>query len=551
MAQYLDYAGLQKVLGKIDDTFAKKTFLTYTQEEADAINAPHLIDDPDGNKPGDEGYVPTYSPDDYVPVKEGDAYEVKIEDLDSEQSGKDDKEFITVKVKQVDGLLDSVEIATNDIASASVLADLDKEVGIKAGEKISADDYDKLSDEDKALYTPAKDEDGQPTGEYESVGSGLYKYIDEEIAAAAEEASKTTVSKDIEILGGPLANDVDESNDEWPSDWVKGGKKVIPEGASLQEILENLFFKVKFGTLADAVYTWSPSLTNAPTAALSATGDAIVGTELTATFGIKEGVSGNTASASVSISDGFGYSTDGSTVTSGSKKTVNASAGSTSGTLAATATWKGGDSATAASVATGDAVVVGYGKNTLAVSQSGLTATPGSFTETTVYNVTNTGTVKTDDSKVINQAGFEASTAYGTGSKTLAAKTAKAEINGYYPYYSGLLTEAFGETITGDDLKAYEATKACPTSVTTLDTSKGYFVAVPATAPEYSYDIVKLLNDAKTNFFGVASSVGLTLVEVNVAGDATQDYKVFTFCNAAQWNKAESFPNFEWSAIEA
>lgn len=359
----------------------------------------------------------------------------------------------------------------------------------------------------------------------------------------------TKTSKDIDVLGGPLANDVLESTDNWPAAWIKDGKKIIPEGTTFESFIMNLFYAVKWGTLSGPTYTWSPSLKNNPTASLSLTGDQIVGTEVTVTFAAVDGVNGNTATATTSVSNGYGYSTNGTdvisgtTVASSSSKTVQASAGSTSGTLVATGTWKAG-SASAVSIASGDTVAIVEGTNTLNVSQSGLTATPGTFSESVVYNVSNSGDVSDSDFKTVNEEGFEASTAYGTGSKTLAAKTNSASVTGYYPIYKGLVDEPITE-FTEEAIKKNGA-KAVPTTLTTANSSKGYFVAVPQGSTYASKSKLTIKNTTETAQFGVATAQS-GLVEVTVAGTAKKNYKVFYFANAAEWGKVETFGKFIWS----
>ena len=81
------------------------------------------------------------------------------------------------------------------------------------------------------------------------------------------------------------------------------------------------------------------------------------------------------------------------------------------------------------------------GDNTLSVKQSGLTATPGTFADATVYNVSNTKTINREGFKTINQAGFEAATSvYAGGSKALS-NSISVKVTGYYPIYYGWLEE--------------------------------------------------------------------------------------------------------------
>lgn len=62
----------------------------------------------------------------------------------------------------------------------------------------------------------------------------------EEDGALAVRGIETTA--DIVVAGGPLANDVNEKTDSWPSEWTDAsGNKKIPTGTSIQTVLEKLF----------------------------------------------------------------------------------------------------------------------------------------------------------------------------------------------------------------------------------------------------------------------------------------------------------------------
>ena len=66
----------------------------------------------------------------------------------------------------------------------------------------------------------------------------------------SSEAGDTTTKNNIIIAGGPLANNVTEGGDTWPTDWKDAaGNKIIPKDKSLEEILKALFLQEKYGTL--------------------------------------------------------------------------------------------------------------------------------------------------------------------------------------------------------------------------------------------------------------------------------------------------------------
>ena len=258
----------------------------------------------------------------------------------------------------------------------------------------------------------------------------------------SSEAGDTTTKNNIIIAGGPLANNVTETSDTWPTDWKDdAGNKIIPKNKSLEEILKALFLQEKYGTLSDTVYAWNPALSNTPTVDIKQNTTSVVntlvpvGTEVTVSFAIHEGET-NQATATVSGAT-YGYSLDNATIKDGTSYTANATGQNVTGTLAIeSATFQGVD---VKSQAAGAKYKVKEGDNTLSVKQSGRTATPGSFADATVYNVSNTKTINAQDFKTINQAGFRSSTAYAE-SKTLS-NSISVRVTGYYPVYYGWLAE--------------------------------------------------------------------------------------------------------------
>lgn len=267
----------------------------------------------------------------------------------------------------------------------------------------------------------------------------------------SSDAADTTTKNDIIIAGGPLANNVTETGDTWPTDWKDDtGNKIIPKNKSLEEILKVLFLQEKYGTLTDPVYAWDPALSNMPTVDIKQNTASVVnklvpvGTEVTVTFAIHEGET-NQATATVSGAT-YGYSLNRTTIEDGTSYTANATGQNVAGTLVIeSATFQGEN---VKSQQAGAKYKVKEGDNTLSVKQSGRTATPGSFADATVYNVSNTKTINAQDFKTINQDGFTSSDAYAGGSKPLS-NSISVKVTGYYPIYYGWLTDT-SDTITSD-----------------------------------------------------------------------------------------------------
>ena len=350
----------------------------------------------------------------------------------------------------------------------------------------------------------------------------------------SSEAADTTTKNNIIIAGGPLANNVTETDDTWPTDWKDdAGNKIIPKNKSLEEILKALFLQEKYGTLTDPVYAWDPALSNKPSVDIKKDDTSVidalvpVGTEVTVSFAIHEGET-NQATATVSGAT-YGYSLDGTTIEDGTSYTANATGQDVTGTLEIeSATFKGVD---VKSQGAGTKYKVEEGDNTLSVKQSGRTATPGSFADATVYNVSNTKTINAQDFKTINQDGFRSSTAYAE-SKALS-NSISVKVTGYYPIYYGWLTDT-SDTITSDYITAnfVKTLKArldktpnenVPTTTTTGPGNSSFILALPVDLGYTSIVVKNATNEAPA---GTPHYVDVdSVVE-------TKQYRVFYIANS-------------------
>lgn len=350
----------------------------------------------------------------------------------------------------------------------------------------------------------------------------------------SSESGKTTTENDIIIAGGPLANNVTEIGDAWPTDWKDdAGNKIIPKNKSLEEILKALFLQEKYGTLSDPVYAWNPALSNAPTVDIKQNTTSVVntlvpvGTEVTVSFAIHEGET-NQATATVSGAT-YGYSLNSPTIEDGTSYTAYAIGQDVTGTLEIeSATFQGVD---VKSQQTGAKYKVKKGDNTLSVTQSGRTATPGSFADARVYNVSNTKTINTQDFKTIDQAGFRSSDAYAE-SKALS-NSISVNVTGYYPIYYGWLTDT-SDTITGDYITTnfVDTLKArldktpnanVPQTTTTGPGNSSFILALPVDLDYTSIVVKNATNEAPA---GTPHYVDVdSVVE-------TKQYRVFYIANS-------------------
>lgn len=256
----------------------------------------------------------------------------------------------------------------------------------------------------------------------EEHNQGIYFATDtNEILTGGESFGKNAdasiITEDIIVAGGPLADDITSN---WPEAWVKDGNKVIPAGLTVQSILRDLFLKPVNGTVSWGNISWSPSLGN-PTVTLSSDGPAEIGSTVTCTVTPNSSVSNNTRSATLTASQGYFESTDGTHKST--TKTVSKT-GSTSGTLSVAHTWNGVAVSNFSSGST--ALKIKEGTNEFIASQSGLSASVDALPETTVYASTNTKTVLPSVSATLKD-----SAAASARTKTLSSSK-NDTITGYY-----------------------------------------------------------------------------------------------------------------------
>jgi hypothetical protein len=204
------------------------------------------------------------------------------------------------------------------------------------------------------------------------------------------DATKTTLGADIQIAGGPLANDIAESGEVWPEGWTKDGVKIIPQGKSLEEILTALFLKVVNGTVSWGTASWSPTI-NDPSATLSSS-ELEVGSSIKVTKLAAGAVDAKSRTATCICSEGY-FNADASGNPTGScvsgNKTISID-GSIEGTAALTCKWNG--NVETITVNSTELEVV-EGTNTLNVAQSGQTAKCDALPTTKVFAATNTKTL--------------------------------------------------------------------------------------------------------------------------------------------------------------
>lgn len=322
-------------------------------------------------------------------------------------------------------------------------------------------------------------------------------------------ANVTRTTEAIQIAGGPLANDIAEKNEVWPTGWTdESGNKIIPEGKSLQEILSALFLKVIYGTVKWGSITWSPSV-NAPTVSLSSDGPVEVGSKVKVSALTASTASGGKRSATCTTSQGYFNTVDG-TYNSGNK-TISVD-GSVSGTAILDCTWN--DVATEITVNNTE-LEVAEGVNTIKVVQSGQTASVEALPETTVYASTNTKTVIESTSATLSDSKPE--------DKELTNSNTDTITGAYYAFIG------YSDTIvsTSDEIRALNngsmlGKGSVGTAETVYTIDKNYMIVALPTGWDFTIQN-SLGQDAQRNSFENSGKVNVVL-----PNGAEKEYTVYS-----------------------
>lgn len=348
-------------------------------------------------------------------------------------------------------------------------------------------------------------------------------------------SGSSTTTSDIIVAGGPLANNIAESDDAWPEGWVKDGNKVIPSGTSIQDILQGLFLKTENGTVTWGDISWNPTLAS-PSAKLENTnksdaGSKVeVGTSLIVKTTTSSVVNNNTRSVVCTATHGyFELDSDGETYvyTSGNKVHSQSGNAADDSGFTITYTWNGNTISNFTSEST--TVKVTSGTNTFKVAQSGVKVTTDALPSVTVYPSTNT-----KEMIATNPATFTDNDSESDRTKTDLQSEASDTITGYYKYFIGQCDAlaADGSNITSDLVRGLNKSGEMTTSqisyTGTHGSGKGFIVACPASK---SIDYIK---DDAAVFEG-----GFSLKTMNVkdAGGDNVSYNVY-YCNNTGANAA-------------
>jgi hypothetical protein len=218
-------------------------------------------------------------------------------------------------------------------------------------------------------------------------------------------ANKTKLGQKITIAGGPLANNIAESGEVWPSKWTNGTEKFIPEDATMYDIVMNLFCVEKWPVKSNGSSNVSTSdaslVSKMDTPTLTYNGKTVNGNSTTVEVGTtvsydaKSGKSSYTATPHKASGFTYGYADANDDVKDSSNTEKSASfgtispvsdsvptltlSGKVSETIEGTAA-----TATAGTASKSGSVVIALGDNKIKAQGKSITYT-GTCTELPVY----------------------------------------------------------------------------------------------------------------------------------------------------------------------
>lgn len=369
-----------------------------------------------------------------------------------------------------------------------------------------------------AIYFVTKDVSKQDGVDF---GGTIYRGAD---ALGTTCADHLKTVETIQIAGGPLANDVAESNEVWP--WKDdAGNKIIPAGKSIQEILSAMFLKVVNGTVKWGSASWSPTLAN-PTITLSSNGPVEVGSTVTISTLSAGAADAKKRSVTCTCSQGY-FNADAEGNPTGAhqagNKTINVTA-TVTGEASLACTWNGN------AINASDNLIVGEGTNTVKASQSGQTATCEALPTTKVFAATNTKSLLADTSASFSEN--------KPADKPLTSSNTDT-IEGKYKYFIGCYGDSTfaNKTYTVESIRTTDKKqegfmdgKTINTTITVPAGTKGMYIAIPEGVDNTGASLNVIQTTAlNTSVGGEMAENVRTMTAFNCAGTATKNYKVFTW----------------------
>ena len=373
--------------------------------------------------------------------------------------------------------------------------------------------------------------------------AGLVKDVEDlkKIDHEEAKASKTKLGQKIVIAGGPLANNIAESGEVWPSKWTNGNEKFIPEDATMADIVMNLFCVEKWPTSvstsnATLVSTMAtPSLTyNGKTANNNST-TVEVGT--TVSYEAKSGKSSYTATPYKASGFTYGYSA----ANDNTKDNAGTSKSASFGTISAvsdsvpTLTLSGKVSETInGTAATADAgaasksgsVVIALGDNKIKAQSKSITYTGTCSALPVYYGCSNLGNTDNDGITYPSTAKSE------TTLTSTAVNSGTIEINcvGAYKVFVGYVAEV---PTTSAGVRAMNANNrlgkgSCGTTDTVYTINNNYMVVAVPTGWDFTIQNDLGQADQRNSFSKSDAVVNVELPNHTAEAPNTVSYDIWS-----------------------
>ena len=360
-------------------------------------------------------------------------------------------------------------------------------------------------------------------------------------------ANKTKLGQKITIAGGPLANNIAESGEVWPSKWTNGSEKFIPEDATMYDIVMNLFCVEKWpvktnGTsnvsTSNAALTSSmdtPTLTYNGKTANGNTSTVEVGT--TVSYEAKSGKSSYTATPHTASGFTYGYADANDDTKDSSDTSKKASfgtispvadsvptltlSGKVSETISGTAA-----TATAGTASKSGSVVIALGDNKIKAQGKSITYTGTCSALPVYYGCSNLGNTNNNGTTYPSTAKDEStltSTAVNSGS---------IEINcvGAYKVFVGYTAEV---PTTSEGVRAMNANNrlgkgSCGTTDTVYTINNNYMVVAIPTGWDFTIQNDLGQADQRNSFAKSDNTVAVQLPNHTEEVPSTISYDIWS-----------------------
>ena len=360
-------------------------------------------------------------------------------------------------------------------------------------------------------------------------------------------ANKTKLGQKITIAGGPLANNIAESGEVWPSKWTNGTEKFIPEDATMYDIVMNLFCVEKWPVKTNGtsnVSTSGASLTSSmDTPTLTYNGKTANGNSSTVEVGTtvsyeaKSGKSSYTATPHTASGFTYGYADANDDTKDSSDTSKKASFGTVSPvadsvpTLTLSGTVSDTISGTAATATAGTAsksgsVVIALGDNKIKAQGKSITYTGTCSALPVYYGCSNLGNTNNDGTTYPSTAKDEVtltSTAVNSGS---------IEINcvGAYKVFVGYTAEV---PTTSEGVRAMNANNrlgkgSCGTTDTVYTINNNYMVVAIPTGWDFTIQNDLGQADQRNSFAKSDNTVAVQLPNHTEEVPSTISYDIWS-----------------------